>query len=192
MADLFVPQNVGNRRPGLPAKPPPGVVADRFNGEDVKCFRCGDQKPRTIENFACRATKRNGNTWWSVSGVCRACEVKRAMTQVRNKRADGWKPPSDPRSADEHRRRNLEKAYGLTVEQYSEMLAAQGGVCKICLEPSRAIRQGKLRPLFVDHNHKTGKIRGLLCMSCNAAISQARDNVEVLKAAIKYLEEADG
>jgi hypothetical protein len=53
---------------------------------------------------------------------------------------------------------------GLTIAQYDELLEAQGGVCAICGRPP------KNRRLAVDHNHKTGKIRGLLCWVCNLKV----------------------
>lgn len=58
------------------------------------------------------------------------------------------------------------KKFGLTEEQYDQMLVQQNGVCKICERPSR----GRCSRLAVDHDHKTGKIRGLLCMVCNTRL----------------------
>ncbi len=64
------------------------------------------------------------------------------------------------------RRWNMLTKYNLTLEQYEEMVAAQGGKCGACeLEPD----YGRGVPLLVDHNHETKENRGLLCMKCNAA-----------------------
>lgn len=77
----------------------------------------------------------------------------------------------------------IEKRYGITIEQYDALYIAQGGVCYICRRAT-----GKTRRLAVDHNHKTGKVRGLLCKLCNRfIIGYARDNAEMLKRAIEYL-----
>lgn len=81
------------------------------------------------------------------------------------------------------RERNLAKKYGITIEKYHEMLNSQGGVCKICGKPEERF-QGSLA---VDHCHSTGKIRGLLCGKCNTMLGQADDSVEILQAAIDYL-----
>lgn len=80
------------------------------------------------------------------------------------------------------RRRYLKKHYGLTEDQYNEMVASQNGRCAICATDS----PGKRR-WHVDHCHKTGKIRGLLCGLCNSMLGCARDNPETLKGGIEYL-----
>ena len=89
------------------------------------------------------------------------------------------------------RQRNL-KSYGLTVDQYDEMLTAQGGVCAICNLPETHVSSftKKIRRLSIDHDHKTGKIRGLLCSSCNRAIGLLGDDAERIKAVLTYLEKS--
>jgi hypothetical protein len=76
--------------------------------------------------------------------------------------------------------------YGLTKDQYLEMLVSQKHVCAICGGTEYVVdkRTGKIRRLHVDHCHKTGKIRGLLCQKCNQAIGLLGDtSILVLKAA---------
>jgi hypothetical protein len=84
------------------------------------------------------------------------------------------------------RAQNLKNNFGITLEIYEQMDQAQKGVCAIC---------GKYPPkkkcLCVDHNHKTGKVRGLLCNLCNAALGGFKDNIELLTAAIAYLHAHD-
>lgn len=75
----------------------------------------------------------------------------------------------------------IKKLYGLTLEQYNDMLVNQVGVCAICKEKPAD------RRLSVDHNHKTGKVRGLLCRNCNTALGGFKDSVLILKSAIEYL-----
>ncbi len=72
--------------------------------------------------------------------------------------------------------------YNMTVEEYAALLAEQGGVCAICRE---ACSSGKR--LAVDHDHTTGKCRGLLCMRCNTAVGLMRDDADLLLAAVAYL-----
>jgi hypothetical protein len=84
------------------------------------------------------------------------------------------------------RRHRLKYGHGMTIEQFDKMLAAQGGVCAICAgEPSMA--NSRDRCLHVDHDHATGKIRGLLCNRCNRALGLFRDNAAVLSVAAEYL-----
>ena len=85
-------------------------------------------------------------------------------------------------------RLKLWREYCLTVGQYELMLKAQNGVCKICGKPEIKMQHGKIQRLSVDHDHKTFKIRGLLCYTCNQHLgSLEKDNW--LEKAIAYLEE---
>jgi len=76
----------------------------------------------------------------------------------------------------------LKYKFGITVEQYNQMFVEQNGTCLICHQVN--IRG---RYLVVDHNHKTGKIRGLLCYHCNNGLGQFKDNIDSLLEAAKYL-----
>jgi hypothetical protein len=90
-----------------------------------------------------------------------------------------------------HRNRKAEKLqlrYGMTYEQWEAMRDAENYSCMIC-----GITESELgRKLDVDHCHETGKVRGVLCNSCNSVLGHARDNVEILQAAINYLKEYSG
>jgi hypothetical protein len=77
------------------------------------------------------------------------------------------------------------KRYGLIVGQYRQMEAAQGGVCKICHLPPPAGK--RVKRLVVDHDHKTGRVRALLCVNCNTLVGVARESVDILERAISYL-----
>ena len=80
------------------------------------------------------------------------------------------------------RERNLIRRYTLTLDGYDELLRGQGGRCAICFEKPRGDEN-----LCVDHDHETGRIRGLLCHSCNRGIGLLGDNVPRLRAAVSYL-----
>jgi len=77
-------------------------------------------------------------------------------------------------------REKLKRLYGLTLEEYNTKLKKQKSVCLICEKKDR-------KTLSVDHNHKTKKVRGLLCQKCNTGIGMFQDNIKLLKQAIKYL-----
>lgn len=79
---------------------------------------------------------------------------------------------------------HMKKNYGLTFEGYEEMLRKQNGVCKICLSPPPKQRKKRLS---VDHCHKTGRVRGLLCDSCNRGLGLFKDNPDLMLNAISYL-----
>jgi len=76
----------------------------------------------------------------------------------------------------------LKYNYGLTKEQYEQMLITQDGKCAIC----NKIFNNK-KAMHVDHNHKTGKIRQLLCQHCNTAIAFLNEDISILSRAIDYL-----
>lgn len=84
----------------------------------------------------------------------------------------------------ETRRRNLKKKFGITPEQYDDLLTKQGGKCAICGTTSNFT----FKNLCVDHDHKTGLVRGLLCLNCNTALGQLKDSTDLLLKAVDYLE----
>jgi len=94
--------------------------------------------------------------------------------------------------AKEHQTRlHLKKNFNLTESEYDLILERQNGVCAICKEEEKIIdgQSKKLKPLSVDHCHKTGKIRGLLCTTCNLGISYFKDEHYLFKAAAEYCEQ---
>ena len=87
-------------------------------------------------------------------------------------------------------RRNhyLQRNYNITLEQYDELLEQQNGVCAICKNPETAKNQFGVLRLAVDHNHKTRKVRGLLCQRCNFVIGHSYEDVSILLEAAIYIE----
>lgn len=73
------------------------------------------------------------------------------------------------------------KRYGMRPEDYQAMFDAQGGVCAICGSDNKG------RRLHVDHDHKTGKVRGLLCTGCNVGMGGMKDDSSILMKAFQYL-----
>lgn len=101
--------------------------------------------------------------------------------------------PPGPRCATCHRahkaalkaashRRWIAKAYGITSEQYEALYEAQGGACYICQRAT-----GKTKRLAVDHDHKTGFVRGLLCGTCNKILGHFRDDWRTAQRVVSYL-----
>lgn len=90
---------------------------------------------------------------------------------------------SDPQAS---RRRHLQKNYGLTLEEFDRRLVEQDGKCFLCKRTENEC--GFARAGFVvDHCHKTGQQRKILCHSCNVALGLFQDNPETLKRAVEYL-----
>jgi len=79
--------------------------------------------------------------------------------------------------------RNMINKFGIGLNEYNQILFAQDGKCAICGKHHTEVKTR----FCVDHDHKTGQVRGLLCKQCNFGIGMFRDNKEVLKNAIKYL-----
>lgn len=77
----------------------------------------------------------------------------------------------------------LKSMYGITPEEYDAILESQGGGCAIC--EVKASVSG--RALHVDHDHESGKVRGILCTHCNPGIGYFKDNLQLLEKAMIYL-----
>lgn len=83
---------------------------------------------------------------------------------------------------------SLKTHFGITPQDYEKMFESQQGRCAVCDQQETAERDGKLVALAVDHDHKTGSIRGLLCSKCNCALGLVGDNAERLRSMIAYIE----
>lgn len=79
----------------------------------------------------------------------------------------------------------LKSNYGLTIDDYNELLESQNNVCAIC--GKEEARKGRKLPLVVDHCHTTDVVRGLLCQGCNLGLGHFKDDIDALEKAIVYL-----
>ena len=86
----------------------------------------------------------------------------------------------------EHKRNRELLKYGLTLKTFNALLAGQGGVCVVCGTSDFSSSPGG-HPV-VDHDHKTGVVRGLLCSNCNTAIGFLKNSPQIIRAAADYLE----
>lgn len=119
--------------------------------------------------------KRN-NRKLGVHSRCKVCIKANFKKYIANR------SPSKPKTQSQYKDSNLRR-YGLNLEKFNAMLEKQGGSCKVCYGPS----MGK-GTYHVDHDHKTGKVRGLLCHKCNVALGMVQDSKSHLLALINYLE----
>jgi Recombination endonuclease VII. len=83
----------------------------------------------------------------------------------------------------------LKAEFGITLEQYNQILEKQSGRCAICETKVTGVKERGKREhsLYVDHDHKTGKVRGILCNRCNFGIGQFKDDPQLLQKAAEYL-----
>jgi hypothetical protein len=115
-------------------------------------------------------------------------EKRKARIKER-KRLYRLRPDRKEKDRESFLRRFLHRTYGITIEQYNEILVKQEGLCAICDSTFNRIngKTKKLEPLSVDHCHATGRIRGLLCFKCNIGLGYFQDNPILLIKAIEYL-----
>lgn len=97
-----------------------------------------------------------------------------------------WRAENAERLKQVKREGHLRRNYGISVERYMEIFEEQFGRCGICGGSEAGGPKGA--SFGVDHNHDTGKIRGLLCMSCNTALGHFKESKQLLRTAIRYLE----
>jgi hypothetical protein len=86
-----------------------------------------------------------------------------------------------------HVAKERKRKFGVGIEDYERMMIAQDGRCAICKLEETAMRQGKVLTLAVDHDHKTGAVRGLLCSTCNKGLGMLGDTLERVSEAAAYL-----
>lgn len=129
------------------------------------CKKCLILKDKS-EFYLCK--RKNGQTYLSV--YCKSCNTIKARD---------WREKNREKSREIKKRNQIKAKYGISLNQYDKLYKKQGGLCGIC---------GKRKSvLCVDHNHTTGKVRGLLCNLCNQALGLFYENPVSLKNAISYL-----
>lgn len=128
-------------------------------------------------------TKENTYAWKKVRH-CRICLAARAKalnsTEKRKKRQKICRKQWVKNNPGCYRKWNLKKQYGMSLEDFDKLVVEQLGRCSIC--------DKELFDPYVDHDHTTGKVRGLLCVNCNMGIGHFMDSKKFLLNAISYLE----
>jgi hypothetical protein len=130
------------------------------------CKTCGESLP--LSNFHIHTKRENGDIYRI---HCNDCRSKARKTNY---------------DADYNANSMLKKLYGITLGDYDQMVEKQNGKCAIC-ESTEPKSNGAR--FAVDHDHKTGKVRGLLCGSCNTGIGKLGDDIALLTSAIEYLKD---
>lgn len=135
------------------------------------CSTCKNRLP--IDNFT-----KSKNISDGYSGDCKSCK---------NAKSKNWRSKNPLKRSEyqkKHSRRSyLRNAYGLSIDEYNLLLEIQCNRCAICQNNFSEVSKYP----HVDHCHKTGKVRGILCHGCNNGIGHFKDNIKSLFSAIKYL-----
>jgi DNA repair exonuclease SbcCD ATPase subunit len=132
---------------------------------EKQCTNC--KILQTVDNFYVDITKK-----CKFKSRCKKCQVVMRDKTKHNKGV---------------LKSRLKILYNLSVDDFNNLMIQQGNCCKICGKH----RDTQAKRLHVDHDHITGKVRGLLCSACNQALGLFKDDIAVLKSAIKYLNEAN-
>jgi hypothetical protein len=154
-----------------------------------RCCKTNNQEFSRNRRVCKRCRRAAHRAYWSVYYKQNA-HKERVRQQTRYARTSAVKleharmrREAEPDTAFRHR---LSSVHGMTIEQYNELLTAQGSVCAICAskDPKGSGTRGRFH---VDHDHATGVIRGLLCFECNIGLGKFRDQIDLLQSAISYL-----
>jgi len=142
-----------------------------------KCTKC--EQTLTLEHFSKHPTAKYGR-----NSVCIKCDSARVVAWQRANREKTRARAqrfNQKESTKQYRRQwMLENRYGITQEEFDVLKEQQGGRCAIC--------DTECEDLHIDHDHLSGKVRGLLCGSCNRAIGLLKEDPAVVRKAVEYLE----
>lgn len=145
--------------------------------EPTHCNDCGD-----VLTDANMLSRRNSKGVARRKNRCRSCW---------NSYIAGWKSvqPASENRRREAKNRMLRWKFGITLADYESRKEAQGAVCMVCRQPETALdaRTNRRLDLAVDHCHRTGKVRDLLCLVCNRVLGMVGEDVTRLQGLIDYL-----
>ena len=132
-------------------------------------------------------TKAEYMRQWRSANKSKSHDINRKSRQKNYKK---WSSKINQTRRAGYRKQYLARQYGLTQEGFDALLLRQGGRCAICqtADPGRHGRKSDIENWHVDHDHKTGYVRGLLCFACNVGIGHLKDDPVLVKAALVYLQ----
>lgn len=150
---------------------------------EKECARCKEVKPVTCFRPRSGSQKHLLRSW------CLACEALNQAKRRDKLVQQGLRPPpkyrwgSDIPEAERRKYNKIKNRYGLSREDYEDLLRKQEHRCATCRKEFNIVSP------HVDHCHETGKVRGLLCRACNSALGFALDDPKILQALIDYLKD---
>jgi len=148
------------------------------------CKGCNETKD--LKEFYVQRKNKNGSLLYK--NLCKLCDnagsnaryhsLSKEAKQKRNKEN------RERMGFEYHKNYRLQKNYGISLNEFNNLIDTQNNMCYICNNEFG----GKSDPR-VDHNHQTGQVRKILCHTCNSLLGHSKENVKILYAAIKYIEE---
>lgn len=132
-----------------------------------QCRGCKETKP--FAEFYSRKGNTDGHQY-----QCKKCQSLRLASKYKE----------NPRH---YRERSYKRLYGLTISEVETKLKEQHSCCAICSKDISLDTYDRKKTLVVDHDHYTGKVRGLLCHSCNVGIGNLKDDINIVEKALAYL-----
>ena len=142
----------------------------------------GRPGPRTDKEYIVKHGERRSKEGWEKQRERnKVWHVKNRDRRLAQQKARYAKSPEQ---AKDH---YLRHEFGISLDDYLQMLASQNGVCAICHKPETAVFKGKVKALAVDHCHASGQVRSLLCSGCNLTLGYVQDDQAVLLSMIDYL-----
>jgi len=164
-------KNTTKRRFGKICAKHPALMGERY-ALNRTCVACAREHSRRVILTSEQITRQAAyqKRWRQANPAKFAAYVKR------------WKQANPAKRAAYQRTSWLKRKYGLTQDDYAALLAKQSHLCKICLT-SKPGKSG----WAIDHNHKTGNVRGILCQACNTALGLLKESSTIMTAAMAYL-----
>ncbi len=146
---------------------------------------------RGHKDFCFQGHPKTPKSWQAENSCCLVC------ISLRNKKRYKQYSVQYKKKANIYRLKNplrvheyqLKRKFGITIKQYEDMFKNQKGACAICggVEKTKHNITKEIRRLSIDHSHKTGKVRGLLCNACNTGLGKFKERYDLLAKAILYL-----
>lgn len=163
-----------------------GFFMKKCNNKD-----CTQVNPQPYDNFFRDSANKSDGRY----GTCKVCKTakiyawRKANPKKYNSELSSWRK----KNPDKNHATEIKRAYGISIEEYNELLTKQACKCAICDKPhDPSLKRGRL---YVDHCHKGPKarsgqkanVRGLLCGGCNSALGYFNDDIEIMKKAMAYI-----
>ncbi len=157
-----------------------------------KCSIHGNLTKDEVYTYRIKRFSKFKGEYHTFANYCKKCKYFHSNRYIKNnpEKHKEWRYKYNQK---EHptavRRRRLLKKYGMTIDQYDLLLKKQNNLCAICHKKETYVdrRINTIKRLSIDHCHKTGVNRGLLCQHCNIMIGHANDDIKILQSAQDYL-----
>lgn len=146
------------------------------------CSKCN--REQADDEFPIQTGGRKNSRY--LSRRCRTCINEGQRERYSKEAQRGYRKTRYQKDPDYKARHHLWHNYRIRLSDYEKLLNAQGGVCAICGADKSLNRIGASR-FHVDHDHSTGKVRGILCINCNVGLSRFYDKPHLLRKAATYL-----